>query len=409
MEYVALDRGIQSLVQQQRALAIVFFFLVGLHAKYSPKFYERVYECVASVLILVYCASILYFEYHTQLSGHPEFFYLSVNSTCILLTIACYYYMRLPIALAFGLSLLLAGMTFFAVHESGVFDAKVAVRMLTYLGVSNIMGLGIRVIFDPRDREIFAQNHKINALMLAEAASSEMKTKLIAMLSHEMRTPMNSVARLLAAVQRDLAGDLSEKRLEMLSQVEQTCERLVATLDDLLQFSGINGKQQARSPSAFSLRELVIECGTTVEEIAKHKGISLAVDVSNVPTVPLMGQPHNLRRVLLNLLENAIKFTSVGGVSVVATVDSQESGEGMRACIAVKDTGIGIPAHEHKNIFQLFYQVDSSLARQFGGTGLGLAICRQLMSTMNGDIRVESEVGKGTTFFASFTANLAST
>lgn len=406
VEYLVLHRGVESLVQQQRALLIVLFFAIGVHAKFKPKVYEQLYEGVASVLVLIYGAAILYFEFNTQLAGHPEFFYLSVNSTCILLTIACYYFMRLPIALAAVLSILLGTMTFYAVHTSGVFEATVAGRMLTYIGVSNVVGLWIRRIFDRRDREIFAQNQRINTLMLAEAAANQAKTKLLAMLSHEIRTPLNTVARLLAAVQRDFSGELSPKRMDMFRKVEQASDQLVNTLDDLLHFAAISGRPENRSVAVtpFQLVDLMNECGELVALSAKEKGLSFNIDTSQVPDARLLGQPHYLKRVLINLLVNAIKFTSQGGVAMSAKLEGE--GDAVRIMIAVSDTGVGIPPQEQQNIFQLFYQVESSYNRRFSGSGLGLAICRQLMAAMDGDIELESAEGKGSVFTASFSARL---
>ncbi len=400
VEFVMLHRGVDHFIQQQRFLFIVVFFVIGVHAKLRSAIYERFYEYVASILIVLYAAAILYFELNTQMAGHPEFFYLSVNSTCILLTIACYYYMRLPLLIATILALTLGGITFYAVHTSGVFNATVAGRMLTYIGVSNAVGLWIRGIFDRRDREIFAQNHKINALMLA-------KTKLLATMSHEMRTPMNTVARLLSAVQRDFGNELSDQRMAMFRQVEQACDQLVATLDDLLHFAAIGGQAPVRNETPFSLAAMVKECADLVTPSAKEKGLSLIVTLPEHHDAELLGHPQYLRRVLVNLLENAIKFTSHGNVSVTAKLEPE--GGLTKATVAVSDTGIGIAPEEHQNIFQLFYQVESSYARRFNGTGLGLAICRQLMTAMGGDIHVTSAMGHGSTFSARFVAKMAPT
>jgi signal transduction histidine kinase len=235
-------------------------------------------------------------------------------------------------------------------------------------------------------------------VMLAEAAANQAKTKLLAMLSHEIRTPMNTVARLMGVVQRDLDGQLSVARLATFRQVEQACEQLLATLDDLLHFSATSGSQVGRTaPSAFLLENLLNECGEIVSFAAREKGISLSIDAAQVLPIEVLGQPHQLKRVLLNLLVNAIKFTQQGGVTVHASL-RREGGNQARMVIAVTDTGIGIPPEEHKNIFQLFYQVDSSYARRFNGSGLGLAISQQLAEAMGGTITVVSQVEQGSTF-----------
>lgn len=415
VEFFVLHRGPDDMVQRHRALMIVIFFGIGLHAKVKEAHYEGIYEWIVPFLILLYASAILYFESNTQLDNHPEFFYLSVNSTCILLTIASYYFLRLPIYVAAVLSFLLGTVTIYAVYTSGVFDATVVGRMLTYIGVSNAVGLWIRIIFDWRERKIFLQKHQMKnvaalrrRLMLAESAANQAKTKLLAMLSHEIRTPMNTVARLMGVVQKDLEGQLTTKRLTTFRQVEQACEQLLATLDDLLHFSATSGGPAGRaSPTAFLLADVLNECGEIVSFDAREKGIKLNVDVTNVLPIEVLGQPHHLKRVVLNLLVNAIKFTHHGGVTVHASL-LREGGSQGRIVIAVTDTGIGIPPEEHLNIFQLFYQVDSSYARRFNGSGLGLAISQQLTEAMGGSISVSSQVEQGSTFTISLAVPIVS-
>lgn len=406
VEYFVLGRGMGDTVQQHRALMIAVFSLIGLHAKLRPDDYEKLYEGIVPILIFCYASAILYFEYHTQLVGHPEFFYLSVNSTCLLLTIASYYFMRLPILVAAALSFSLAAVTLLSVYLSGVFDGTVVGRMLTYIGVSNVVGLWIRIIFDVRERKIFLQKHQMKnvaalrkRLMLAEAGAHQAKTKLLAMLSHEIRTPMNTVARLMGLVRRDFDGQLSEKRVAMFRHVEQSCDQLLATLDDLLHLSASSslGDRVKAASEPFELASLMQECADLVSHRAREKGIALHMEADEVVSTNLLGQPHHLKRVLLNLLVNAIKFTSEGVVSVFAAVEHADA-RSARIAVAVKDTGIGIPREEHEKIFQLFYQVESSYARRYGGSGLGLAISRELVEAMGGTINLASEVGKGSTF-----------
>ena len=140
----------------------------------------------------------------------------------------------------------------------------------------------------------------------------------------------------------------------------------------------------------------------------EEKSIALNMDISGVEDVPVLGASHQLKRVLLNLLGNAIKFTSQGEVRVIASLQPVEQNTAALA-IAVHDTGIGIPSEELTKIFQLFYQVDSSYSRRFGGTGLGLAISQRMLESMGGSITVESVVGKGSTFTVSLKLPMAAT
>lgn len=408
VEYFAFKRPMTDTVQVVRAALILLFFAIGWHAKVHTEKYEKNFHIVAPALMVVYVSGILFFEYRTQLYGHPEFFYLSVNSTCILLTIACYYFMRLPISIAILLSLLLAALTIGTVYVSGVFNATVVGRMLTYISVSNAVGFWIRRMFDMRERRIFLQTKRLKnvaalkqRLIEAETVANRTKTTFMAMLSHEIRTPMHTVTRLMSVMQKDFEGQLSEKRLKTFQQVEQACDQLLATLDDLLHYAMLGGTSRDDGDSEFKLDVLLVECAQIVDHSRQEKGLKLAIDVEQIAGKIFAGQPHKLKRVILNLLVNAIKFTDHGEIRL-AVASHELAPKRYQVTISVTDTGIGIPAAELKNIFQPFYQVDSSYSRRFGGSGLGLSICQELMRSIGGAIAVKSEPVTGSAFEVTF-------
>jgi signal transduction histidine kinase len=408
VEYFAFQRPMNDTVQVVRAGLIMLFFAIGWHAKVHTEKYEKNFHLIAPALMVVYVSGILFFEYRTQLEGHPEFFYLSVNSTCILLTIACYYFMRLPISIAVVLSLLLAALTVGTVYASGVFNVTVVGRMLTYISVSNAVGFWIRRMFDMRERRIFLQTKKLKnvaalkqRLIEAETAANRTKTQFMAMLSHEIRTPMHTVTRLMAVMQKDFDGQLSEKRLKTFQQVEQACDQLLATLDDLLHYAMLGGTSRDEVDVEFRLDALLAECVQMVDHSRQEKGLKFDMDVEQVAGKVFVGQPHKLKRVVLNLLVNAIKFTDHGEIRLEAALHPLSLNQ-QRMTLSVTDTGIGIPETELQSIFQPFYQVDSSYARRFRGSGLGLSICQELMKSIGGAIAVKSEPGVGSVFEVTF-------
>jgi signal transduction histidine kinase len=414
VEYFVYLRPMTDPVQQIRAGLIIFFSIVGWHAKVKTHLYEKNFDLIVFGLQVIYVCGVLFFEYGTQIPGRAEFFYLSICSMCILLTISCYCFMRLSRSLAIRLAALFAMATFLTVYVSKVFDVTVVGRMMTYIAVANIVGFSIRQIFDMRERRIFLQTKRLKnvaalrqRLMEAETAASRAKTNFLAMLSHEIRTPMNTIVRLVELMQQDLCDQLTEKRLKSFRSVSQSCDQLLSTFDDMLEFAqlGNASNRLVIKNEAFSLPDLMRECVELVRHKADEKGISLELNTEGVSDARLMGDSHRLGRLVLNLVANAIKFTNAGGVSIVAK--GKDDGPCVGLSIDVIDTGVGIPECEQTKIFQPFYQVDGSYTRKYGGSGLGLAICAQIVEAMNGSIGLNSEPGKGSRFTISLSLDKA--
>jgi len=231
----------------------------------------------------------------------------------------------------------------------------------------------------------------------AESAS-QAKTEFLAAVSHEIRTPLNSVMGF-----TDLILDRTDLAPEMRRQVElikTASSTLLTIVNDVLDFATIEAGAVELDPKPFPPAAIVGDCLSIVHGLASTKGLDLSCRTD--PSVPalLVGDGPRLRQILLNLLNNAIKFTPSG--SVTLTVTPEHAGDGRdRYRFAVTDTGIGIPKEKQDRLFQRFTQVDGSARRQYGGTGLGLAISKRLVELMGGEIGVVSEVGQGSTFWFS--------
>ena len=235
----------------------------------------------------------------------------------------------------------------------------------------------------------------LNEAKTAAEAANEAKGRFLANVSHELRTPMNAI---LGMVDLALPKQVDSTAKDFLETARESAELLLALLNDLLDSAKIEAGKLELESTPFSLRRVLDQTTQVLTVLASEKGISFSCRIP--PDVPdaLVGDQARLRQVLINLAGNGVKFTQKGEVTVSVRVESQEAEEA-RLEFAVQDTGIGIPQSDVERIFNPFSQADASTTRHFGGSGLGLSICSSLIGMMRGRIRVESEVGKGSTFF----------
>jgi PAS domain S-box-containing protein len=235
----------------------------------------------------------------------------------------------------------------------------------------------------------------------AEAAD-RIKSAFLATMSHELRTPLNSIIGFTGIMLQGLAGPLNPEQSKQLDMVRTSARHLLALVNDVLDISKIEAGQLEVAREPFDLRESIAKVLLLVKPQAESKGLALGVHLDSGLTSAL-GDQRRVEQILLNLLSNAIKFTERGTVTLaaeaVADVALPDVAPGQPAIrVRVSDTGIGIKAENLSALFQPFRQIDSGLARCHEGTGLGLAICRRLAVLMGGEIAVESEWGRGTTF-----------
>ncbi|MFM6925615.1 MAG: PAS domain S-box protein, partial [Ferruginibacter sp.] len=240
-------------------------------------------------------------------------------------------------------------------------------------------------------------------LKVAKKVTEEMvqtKQNFLANMSHEIRTPMNAIMGMSRQLQKT---SLDERQHSYLDTITAASENLLIIINDILDLSKLEAGKLALEKIGFEAKMVVGMVMQVMNHKAEEKGLQLTNSFCDARLSPiLIGDPHRINQVMLNLVSNSIKFTETGTVDITCEVINQTEAA-QQVKITVKDTGIGMDADFVKNLFQKFRQEDESVARRFGGTGLGMSITKELVDLMGGEIKVVSEKGKGTVISIQFT------
>lgn len=240
-----------------------------------------------------------------------------------------------------------------------------------------------------------ASDRAERARQLAEEANRA-KSLFLANMSHEIRTPMNGIIGMAELAWRSSKDD--EQR-EQLAVVRSCAQQLLSLVNDVLDLSKIEAGRMQVDAVSFSPSDLAAKVIATYQPVAQRKQLKLALEVDPIVPDQLVSDPLRLRQILNNLVDNALKFTMSGEVIVnLSSRPHPADVQRLELVVSVRDTGIGIPREKHAEVFDLFSQADGSTTRKFGGTGLGLSLSRTLAQLLGGDLVLDSEPGRGSTF-----------
>jgi len=398
----AVSRPEQLMAQPQplRVVMMVTFLSVAAFVHFARHLVVRHYEVISVTVIAIgiVCTSLIASMNQTEESPYSR--YWGVFSAAVFTTTVIYGFTRLSASATVLLATFNAASAIWFAKDFGG-DAKVMQRLIVHLVCINFICFSLYRVITLREQKLFLRGRRqrsINELKRARDKAEEAsraKSAFLANMSHEIRTPMNGIIGSLALIERT---DSEERRRTLVDVARQAADGLLQTLNEILDYAKLDARSGSLHLAPMDLRRVCQLAVQTFQANATAKGIALRFDASgySADLWSVEGDEEKLRRVVMNLVSNAIKFTAEGGVTL--RLRGTRTSDGVGVVLRVADTGIGIAAEKIPLLFEPFYQVESGMSRSYGGTGLGLAISRQLVELMGGDVKVRSAAGRGSIF-----------
>ncbi|WP_115719571.1 two-component sensor histidine kinase BarA [Gallaecimonas mangrovi] len=244
--------------------------------------------------------------------------------------------------------------------------------------------------------QVEIQNIELDKARKRAQEASQVKSEFLANMSHELRTPLNGV---LGFARQLMKTQLTPSQTDYLQTIERSAQHLLAIINDVLDFSKLEAGKLQLDNTPYSFHDALFEVVDMMGANAREKGLELSLQLPTDTPDALTGDPLRLKQVLTNLIGNAVKFTAQGGVDVVVSHSGQAGSDDCEIKVTVTDTGVGIEPKQQQHLFNAFAQADASITRRFGGTGLGLVISKTLVAQMSGHMGLESQLGRGSTFW----------
>ena len=380
---------------------IVSFMTVALMARYAKPFVARNYEfiCCSVIAVGIVCTGLI--ASLNQANESPYSRYWGVFSAAVFTTSIVYGFTRLSIVGTVSLAIFDGLVAIWFAKDYGG-DARMMQRLVIHLVCINFICFALYRLINLRERKLFLRGKRQRSIVDLKRArdkaeeASRAKSAFLANMSHEIRTPMNGIIGSLALLD---STDSPERRGTLIRVARQAADGLLQTLNEILDFAKLDAKGgEALHTAPIDVLRVCQIAVQTFQANATAKGIALRFDPTRFSgdLTMVQGDEEKLRRIIMNLVSNAIKFTSEGGVTL--RLRGTRVNGGVKLVIRIADTGIGIASEKIPLLFEPFFQVESGMSRSYGGTGLGLAISRQLAHAMGGSVRVKSAVERGSVF-----------
>lgn len=280
----------------------------------------------------------------------------------------------------------------------GIWEGRLPI--ITKSGEKKYVRVSVSTMYDQQNKPtnlvgVFTDITEIIKSKTEAEEALRSKSEFLANVSHEIRTPMTGI---LGYVELLSKLPMDNKQKQYLQAIKENASQLLELINDILDLSKIEANKMLLEESSFNLKDLVFSSVKIFKPAIKNKNLDFSIDIADDLPEKIISDSIKIKQILSNLVSNAIKFTPQGKIDIRVYKGEMLNGKKFVLCIEVEDTGIGVPPNKIPLLFEPFVQADSSTTRKYGGTGLGLAICKKLVEILGGDIKVESEVDKGSKF-----------